>query len=193
MKPKSHPGGSRLQKKFYPIILLCVLAIGLGFGATKAWFRPATASQGHTGTPSTGDKSALLPLAAEPRQETARQVAKPMSRGEAGVQVYVDPITGEISAPPPQAEGTARISLPHEALSTSTEGLVEIPLNGPHGGVMLDVKGRFQSQTAVSVDAHGNLSVQCEAGVASAKDSLRKTDNKSLPGPNDSAGTQRGK
>lgn len=193
MKSKSRPCDCRLQKKIYPIILFLVLAIGLGFGAINAWFRPATAGQGRTATPSTGDKSALLPLAAEPRQETARQVANPLSRGEAGVQVYVDPITGEIGAPPPQAEGAARIALPQEELSTSTEGLVEVPLPGPHGGVKLDVKGRFQSQTAVSIDAHGNLSVQCDAGVASAKDSLRKTNSESLSGTNHSAGTQRGK
>lgn len=70
---------------------------------------------------------------------------------DAGMRAYVDPRTGRLLSEPP----AGRQVPPSDPASTSTEGLVETPL--PHGGVMLDVRGRFQSPLVATVDADGRV------------------------------------
>ena len=62
------------------------------------------------------------------------------------MRIYRDPGTGELGDPP--AEAPAQVSLPPaDALSTSSEGLVETPSPVPGGGVMIDLRGRFRSRS----------------------------------------------
>lgn len=74
-----------------------------------------------------------------------------------GLRVVVDPETDRIVSDPPRkslADFTLDpVLLPR--LSTSSEGLVEQP--GPHGGVMVDLQGRFASATVAVIDDDGNL------------------------------------
>ena len=51
-----------------------------------------------------------------------------------------------------------------EALSTSSEGLVEVksPVSG--GGVMVNLEGRFQNAMVIEKDADGHITAPCVAG-----------------------------
>ena len=147
---------------------------------------------------STGSiRSSELPpvhVLAETRQKAAQRVGTPPSPRSANSQVHLDPVTGRIGGPPPAAERIHRVLSPEDEnrLSTSSEGLIETPVAGPHGGVKIDLQGRFRSGTAVSIDAQGNLSTQCNSDVAS-KDSLPGTNSKTLSGVSESKGTHREK
>lgn len=104
----------------------------------------------------------------EPPQSTTQQPELTELAGSAGRQVYLDPLTGKIGVPPPGVTNLARLmSLEEEkALSTSSEGLEQIPLTGPAGGVKVDLQGRFRSQVVVAIDSLSNISVRCVTGTA---------------------------
>jgi hypothetical protein len=77
----------------------------------------------------------------------------------AGMTVHVDPRTGQILEQP--APGTEPLQLsPQERsrLSTSHQGLVEVPV--PGGGYKLDLQGRFQSPLIGTVGGDGKLRMQ---------------------------------
>lgn len=95
----------------------------LGFACATATLAWAQATDGGSGAPnSTPDAS-------------PSDVRAP-ARGER--RLYVDPETGERTAPPPGTTGEPR----HPSLDTSTEGLVNRPL--PGGGGAVDLQGRFK-------------------------------------------------
>ncbi len=77
------------------------------------------------------------------------------------MKVYMDPKTGALLDHP--APGTQPLELsPQEqnALSTSHQGLVEVPSSVPGGGVKLDLQGRFQSPMVGAVDTNGKVKVE---------------------------------
>lgn len=79
----------------------------------------------------------------------------------AGMIVYIDPLTGEVLSAP--ASGALPLPLSPElrnALSTSHQGLVQVPSTVPGGGVKLDLRGRFQSPLIAVVAANGTASVR---------------------------------
>jgi hypothetical protein len=79
--------------------------------------------------------------------------------GAAGMRIYLDPETGEPRDPP--TEAMDQVSLPpDDALSTSSEGLVETPSPVPGGGVKLDLQGRFRSPLIATQDAEGKVTIQ---------------------------------
>jgi len=79
--------------------------------------------------------------------------------GAAGMRIYRDPVTGELVDPP--AEAPDQVSLPpDDALSTSSEGLMETPSPVPGGGVMVDLQGRFRSPLVATQDAEGKIKIQ---------------------------------
>ena len=51
-----------------------------------------------------------------------------------------------------------------EALSTSSEGLVETKSPVAGGGVMVNLEGRFQNAMVIEKDADGNITAPCVAG-----------------------------
>ena len=76
-------------------------------------------------------------------------------QGSPGLRVYVDPLTGEFSAPPPWAARPDEALAPQAAFSTSEEGLVETPSPVPGGGVVVNLRGRFRSPLTATLDADG--------------------------------------
>lgn len=80
------------------------------------------------------------------RSVTSRQNTTP------GMRVYVDPETGEFVDPPSIKQGDS-------AQSTSAVDLVEEQSQVPGGGVMVDLKGRFQSPLVINRDAQGNTQI----------------------------------
>jgi hypothetical protein len=105
------------------------------------------------GSPQTGAGTSV----GQPPDEKAPAVPERAS----GMTVYIDPQTGAILQEP--APGTVPLELtPQErnALSTSHEGLVEVPSPVPGGGVKLDLQGRFQNPLIVTIDPNGRVKTQ---------------------------------
>lgn len=82
----------------------------------------------------------------------------------AGMRVFVDPDTGERTAPP-AAPGAALSGA--AALSAKSLGLVE-EVN-PRGGYVINLRQRFRGAAKASVAADGEISAQCEAGATEAQ------------------------
>ncbi len=83
------------------------------------------------------------------------------AEGVGGMTVYIDPKTGAFLREP--APGFVPLQLNPQlqnALSTSHQGLVEVPASVPGGGIKLDLQGRFQSPLVVIIDANGKPSMQ---------------------------------
>jgi hypothetical protein len=81
--------------------------------------------------------------------------------GATGMKVYIDPQTGAILSEP--APGSVPLQMsPQEqnALSTSSQDLVQIPSSEPGGGVKLDLQGRFQSPLIATIDANGKVKIE---------------------------------
>lgn len=75
---------------------------------------------------------------------------------EKGINVYIDPQTGEFIQEPRQGQEALKITPEMQnATSTSSEGLVEEISPVPGGGVMIDLKGRFQSPLIITQDPAG--------------------------------------
>ncbi|MFQ5665885.1 MAG: post-PEP-CTERM-1 domain-containing protein [Candidatus Binatia bacterium] len=79
-------------------------------------------------------------------------------RGAAGQRIYVDPETGRMGAPPPGRSLSAVVSL-DPAMSTSDQGLLEVP--APGGGMMVDLQGRFRSAAVARVKPDGSVVTEC--------------------------------
>jgi hypothetical protein len=108
---------------------------------------PALSKQTQAGP----DTSVTQPQASNPAAAQSAQ----------GMKVYIDPRTGAILREP--APGTVPLQVSpadQNALSTSHEGLVEVPSSVPGAGVGLNLQGRFQSPLFATIDANGKVRVQ---------------------------------
>ena len=114
-------------------------------------------------------------ISPEPQQARSREGGPPFAaaasteddkktsgatEGTPGMRVYIDPKTGEFTKPPPGVAPTEVSPSLKDALSTSSEGLVETPSPAPGGGVMIDLQGRFRSPLTATRDAEGKLKIQ---------------------------------
>jgi hypothetical protein len=79
------------------------------------------------------------------------------------MRIYRDPVTGALGEPPAEAPAQGPLP-PDEALSTSSEGLVETPSPAPDGGVMVDLQGRFRSPLIATQDAEGKVTIRHSPG-----------------------------
>lgn len=98
---------------------------------------------------------------AEVTRETNKSATDDAPVANAGRKVFVDPITGKTVPPPPQAPGVV-LPLPADhALSTSGEGLREVPVTTRGGGVKVHLQGRFRSTVKATVGSDGKLTTRC--------------------------------
>lgn len=85
--------------------------------------------------------------------------AAEVSEVAGGIVVYIDPVTGAIlEAPAPGSIGLPLTSALLQELSTSSAGLDQVPI--PGGGVIVDLRGRFQSPLIATIDAQGAIRTQ---------------------------------
>jgi hypothetical protein len=101
-----------------------------------------------------------------PAAPTSAQTEK-MPAFAAGQILNLDP-SGKISYPQQAADIQTVLG---DAVSQSSEGLVEekSPVRG--GGVMVNLQGRFQNAMTMSIDANGNVSAPC---VPAAEEPVKK-------------------
>jgi hypothetical protein len=78
-----------------------------------------------------------------------------------GMMIYIDPKTGAFLKEP--VPGYVPLPLTPQlrnSVSTSHEGLAEVPSSVPGGGFKLDLQGRFQSPLVVVIDEDGKVQMQ---------------------------------
>jgi PAS domain-containing protein len=68
-----------------------------------------------------------------------------------------------------------------EALSTSSDGLVEVRSLVPGGGIMVDLNGRFRQIMVATVNENGEFSVVCTSGPGSLPE--KPEPSKQAPAP----------
>ena len=98
---------------------------------------------------------------ASAQNATPNSPGQPAPAGTSGIIVHIDPQTGAILKEP--APGTVPLQLtPKEtaAMSTSHEGLAEVPSAVPGGGVKVDLQGRFRSPLIANVGPDGKVRLQ---------------------------------
>jgi len=98
------------------------------------------------------------------------------TKSAAGYKVYKDPVTGKFGVPPPDAKPLQLSKELQQALSTSSEGLVQIQSPVPGGGIVVRLNGRFQSAMVAAADAEGNVSVPCLPAVSAPTGSKHRKD-----------------
>jgi hypothetical protein len=134
-----------------PLRLLTSLLVVAASFAVAA--RPAFSEEGPPvffGQTQTGSGTSV------PQPPAEKPAAVP--EGASGMRVHIDPRTGAILKEP--APGSVPLPLSareQNALSTSHEGLVQVPSSVPGGGVKIDLQGRFQSPLIGTIDANGKV------------------------------------
>ena len=134
----------RLQSGVRAVLIAVAVACGV------LWLPSPVAAQG------AGGARAQAAVA----QTDGSSAASPA--GRAGLRAGGDP-TGAVAPLAPEAAGALR-----EALSTSSEGLREVPIPTGAGGVMVNLEGRFHSIMKIETGADGGLSSRCLPASAAA-------------------------
>lgn len=88
-----------------------------------------------------------------------------LPKNAANQRATIDPETGALTALPQSDEPTTDVPASTATLSTSTasdtaEQLEELSSPVPGGGMMIDLKGRFQNPISASIGANGKISIE---------------------------------
>jgi hypothetical protein len=86
--------------------------------------------------------------------------AQQQTRTDISQRATIDPETGEFVNPPEQETPAASESIQPSALSISAETMEEASSPVPGGGVMIDLKGRFQSPVSATVEGNGETTIE---------------------------------
>jgi hypothetical protein len=105
--------------------------------------------------------AAFLPEHMNSRALTSKS-AQP--RHQAGYIAHIDPLTGEFTSKPASTIETKSDEWLQNALRTSSQGLSEEPCRVPGGGVMVDLRGRFQNVFVATLDDSSGLNTTCFSG-----------------------------
>jgi len=192
MRPKDQLSKSTLQKRFYPFLVLFMLALCLASaGVVIVYHKSALKGQNQALRSRSTSEASPVNAPVKPREGDPRRVEKAELPVASGRQVYLDSLTGKIGVPPPGSTNPSRLmSLEEEnALSSSSEGLVQIPLTGPAGGVKIDLQGRFRSQVVVTIDSQSNPSVRCVTSTTGPEDLPVQRAANTFPGASLNKGT----
>ncbi len=149
------PAGFRGVEIGLPM-LLSAFALGLWVFAIQ----PAAADEPRPAPAGKSRPNCVIP---------AQPAAPPASPG---LRAFVDPQTGELTRPPVGRRPDG-VPAPRAELSTSGEGLVEVPVPAPSPGVMVHLQGRFRSDLTATVGPDGKVRVRHETPCADGADSKR--------------------
>ena len=114
----------------------------------------------------------ILALALAVAAATAGAAQEKPAHGKApapamnGVQVAIDPVTGQLRPPTPEEAGALAASL-EQIFNQSTEGLQAE--QRADGTLALDLRGRFLSAALVRKNADGSLNIQCTNDLRQAR------------------------
>ena len=97
--------------------------------------------------------------------------------GTAGLKAYLDPETGELTTGPAPASELELDAELQNALRRDDEGLEVV--RHPDGSYSMDLQGRFQSVSVVTIDANGKRTI-CTDNVGAVENVLEGN----VPAPN---------
>jgi len=119
---------------------------------------------------------AAAPTLHEPPEGATAPISNATPAYDAGRQIHLDPVTGEIAATSLGARSAAQQLVLDQGgdLSSSAAGLVQVALTGVAGGVKVDLQGRFRSQVVATIGNQGELSVRCVPGVEAREGQLHE-------------------
>jgi hypothetical protein len=110
------------------------------------------------GQPAHSEQTELGSAASALQQHDQKPAAVPGSTS--GLIIHIDPQTGAIlKGPAPGAVPLQLSPAVQSALSTSHQGLAEVPSPFHGGGVKVDLQGRFRSPSFAMIDSNGNLRI----------------------------------
>lgn len=138
--------------------------LSLGYGITLAAMMFLHAAPGRAGE--AGDAAATVGTRAAIQETTARTPTATQ-----GMRVYRDPQTGRLGPPPPGVQPPGLSAAELRMLNRSDQGLVQRVL--PHGGVAVDLQGRYQNMAVATVDEDGRAAVNCQLTPAQARAALQ--------------------
>ncbi|MBR9987359.1 MAG: hypothetical protein KFF68_15755 [Desulfosarcina sp.] len=92
--------------------------------------------------------------------KTSETASQQQTRTDSAQRAYIDPETGEFISPPEHQTPAASESIQPSAFSTSDEKMEEASSPVPGGGVMIDLKGRFQSPVTATVERNGKTTIE---------------------------------
>lgn len=97
------------------------------------------------------------------RVEAPTQPAQPAlhTTAQSGYVANLNPTTGKVSTQP-----TTTTSALQQGLSTSSQGLTEVPSPVAGGGTMVELNGRFRNIVSATIDGSGALKTQCNTKAA---------------------------
>jgi hypothetical protein len=101
-------------------------------------------------------------------QSPAKASTAPVS-SQQGLVLNIDPVTGAIIDHP--AAGAIKLVVPAAQashMSTSDDGLVELPNPSGGKGMYSNLQGRYQNAILATVDADGKLATPCFQGLNTA-------------------------
>ena len=107
---------------------------------------------------------ALLALPVAAGGDRAPGTPQPAPAVQQGMVIVVDGAGKIIQSP----QATDLRAILGNAVSTSSQGLVEKASPVPGGGTMVDLQGRFQNAMTMQIDEHGNMTAPCISGTAAA-------------------------
>ena len=132
-------------------LLICLIILFISVSFQPVLFAQDTQTKPEVSQEETNEKS----------PETIEKEPSSPPAESSGMKVYIDPETGEFLDSPPEKLPAEIQRADEEAISTSHEGLEEIKVDKPGGGVMIDLKGRFQHYQNATTDADGNITIRC--------------------------------
>jgi len=92
--------------------------------------------------------------------KTSATASQQQIRTGTAQRAYIDPETGEFVSPPEHQTPAASESIQPSGFSISAETMEEESSPVPGGGVMIDLKGRFQSPVSATVEGNGKTTIE---------------------------------
>jgi hypothetical protein len=100
---------------------------------------------------------------ADAAKEGAEYTTTNTNTGQMAGRVFINPETGKLGGPPPGVEPPGLSIATQNRLSRSSDGLQTQQL--PDGTVLMNLQGRFQNMSVVTLDEHGEAHLICSHSV----------------------------
>jgi hypothetical protein len=101
-----------------------------------------------------------FPGDSQPAHSEQTELAAAVPGSTSGMIIHIDPQTGAIlKGPAPGAVPLQLSPAVQNTLSTSHQGLAEVPSPFHGGGVKVDLQGRFRSPSFATIDSNGNVRI----------------------------------
>jgi hypothetical protein len=105
----------------------------------------------------------IASVTADAAMEGVEYTTTNTNTGQMAGRVFINPETGKLGGPPPGVEPPGLSIATQNRLSRSSDGLQAQQL--PDGTVLMNLQGRFQNMSVVTLDEHGEALLICSHSV----------------------------